>query len=155
MLRPVTDGRTVAAKPSLPGRDRSSDMGTWTTETQMAGRPEEVMVLLTQPDTIARWAPIPFELVDFQRQRLLAGDTARVRGGLAGRNLEFTVEIAQASDGRLALTASGPIDIDVEYLAEETPDGSNLRACVNVSGRGFVGRLLAQATDGLLAAGAL
>jgi uncharacterized protein YndB with AHSA1/START domain len=92
-------------------------MGTWTTETQMAGRPEEVMVLLTQPDTIARWAPIPFEVVDFQRQRLLAGDTARVRGGLAGRNVEFTVQIAQASDGRLALTASGPIDIDVEYVA--------------------------------------
>ena len=130
-------------------------MGTWTTETQMAGRPDEVMVLLTQPDTIARWAPIPFELVDFRRHRLLTGDTARVRGGLAGRNVEFTVEVAQASDGRLALTASGPIDIDVEYVAEEIPDGSNVRACVNVSGRGFVGRLLAQATEGLLAAGAL
>jgi hypothetical protein len=121
----------------------------------MPGRPEEVLGVLTKPDAIARWAPIAFEVIDFKRDRLHAGDTARVRGGLAGRNLEFTVEIAEAANGRLALTASGPIDIDVEYVAEEIPDGSNVRARVDVAGRGLIGRVLAQATDALLAAGAL
>jgi hypothetical protein len=121
----------------------------------MAGRPDDVMVILTRPDAIARWAPIPFEVIDFKGDRLLAGDSARVRGGLAGRNLEFTVAIAEASGGRLVLTASGPIDIDVEYVAEEIPDGSSVRARVDVSGRGLIGRILAQATDALLAAGAL
>ena len=37
-------------------------MKTWTTETWLAGAPEEVLELLTEPDAIARWAPIPFEL---------------------------------------------------------------------------------------------
>ena len=130
-------------------------MATWTTQQETAGRPEDVMDLLTNPDAIARWAPIPFEVIDFTGDRLLAGDSARVRGGLAGRSMEFTVNIAAASDGRLALTANGPIDIDVEYVAEEIGDGSNLRARVEVSGRGLIGRILAQATDALLAGGAL
>lgn len=130
-------------------------MATWTAQEKMTGRPEDVMGLLTKPDAIARWAPIPFEVVDFTGNRLIAGDSARVRGGLAGRSLEFTVDIAEASNGRLALTASGPIAIDVEYVAEEIPDGSNVRARVEVSGRGLIGRVLAQATDALLAAGAL
>jgi hypothetical protein len=87
--------------------------------------------------------------------RLLAGDTARVRGGLAGRSLEFTVDIGDSSGRRLALTARGPIDIDVEYVADEIPEGTNVRARVAVSGRGLIGRVLAQATDALLAGGAL
>jgi uncharacterized protein YndB with AHSA1/START domain len=130
-------------------------MATWTTQKQMAGRPEDVMGLLTQPDAIARWAPIPFEVVDFRGDRLLAGDSARVRGGLAGRNVEFTVNIVEASDGRLALTASGPIDIDVEYVAEKVAEGSSVQARVDVSGGGLAGRFLARATDALLAGGAL
>lgn len=130
-------------------------MGTWTTETRTAGRPEDVMVLLTDPDAIARWAPIPFQVIDFEGDRLLTGDSARGRGGLAGRTLEFTVDVADASAARLALTARGPIDIDVEYVAAEIPHGSTVRARVAVSGRGLLGRILAQATDALLAAGGL
>jgi len=130
-------------------------MATWTTQTHMTGRPEDVMGLLTQPDAIARWAPIPFEIIDFEGDRLFAGDRARVRGGLAGRNLEFTVDIAEASDRRLALTATGPIAIDVEYVAEEIPDGSNVLARVDVSGHGLFGLIVARATDALLGAGAL
>lgn len=130
-------------------------MGTWTTEAQTVGCPEEVMVLLTEPGAISRWAPIPFEVVDFDGARLITGDTARVRGGLVGRRLEFTVDVAQATRDRLALTARGPIEIDVEYTAAPIPTGSTVRARVAVSGRGLRGRLLAQATEALLAGGAL
>jgi hypothetical protein len=130
-------------------------MATWSAHTRMAGLPDEVLALLTEPDAIARWAPISFEVVDFDRERLRAGDQVRVRGGLTGRSLEFEVEVAKADDGRLVLTAVGPIRLDVEYLAVAVEDGSEVRASISVSGRGLFGRLIAQTADALLAAGAL
>jgi hypothetical protein len=113
------------------------------------------MVMLTCPDAIARWAPIPFEVLDFDQDRLQAGDRVRVSGVLAGRSLEFEVEVAKAEDGRLVLAADGPIHIDVEYVTRPVDRGSEVRARVEVSGRGVMGRVLARATDALLAAGAL
>jgi len=130
-------------------------MATWTARTHVAGLPHEVLALLTEPDAIARWAPIAFEVVDFERKRLRAGDRVRVRGALTGRSLEFEVDVAEAEDGRLLLSAIGPIRFDVEYLAVALDDGTDVRASVAVSGRGLIGRLIAQAADALLAAGAL
>jgi len=130
-------------------------MKTYTTQTTVAGLPDEVLSLLTEPDAIARWAPIPFEVTDLDTDRLVAGSHARVRGGLAGRNLEFDVEVFEADDGRLSLVASGPISIDVEYVVTPADSGSEVTASVSVSGSGLMGRVLASATDALLAAGAL
>jgi Polyketide cyclase / dehydrase and lipid transport len=130
-------------------------MSTWTTQTTCCGTPDAVLDLLTEPEAITRWSPLPFTVVGRGSRRLRAGDRVRVGGELAGRSLEFMVSVAQASEGRLALTASGPIEIDVEYLVAPLPDGSAVRASVAVAGRGLLGRLLARATDALLAAGAL
>lgn len=130
-------------------------MATWTAQASMAGLPDDVLTVLTEPDAIARWAPIPFEVLDFDGDRLAAGDRVRVQGSLAGRSLQFEVDVADADDGRLALTATGPIRLDVEYLATAQAGGSEVYASVTVSGRGLVGRMLAQATDALLASGAL
>lgn len=130
-------------------------MATWTAKTRTPRPPDQVLTVLTDPDAIARWAPIPFELVDFKGQRLLAGDKVRVRGALAGPSIQFDVDVAEADDGRLALTAKGPIRIEVEYRAVEIDDGSEVRASVAVSGSGLRGRILAHATDALLAGGAL
>jgi hypothetical protein len=130
-------------------------MGQWTAQTEITAVPAEVLELLTEPDAISRWAPIDFELVDWDGDRLLTGEHVRVHGHLAGRSLEFEVHIAEADDGNLVLSASGPIQLDVEYHARPSGAGSELCASVNVTGRGFVGRLLAQATDSLLAGGAL
>ncbi len=130
-------------------------MGTWSADTRVAGLPDEVLALLTEPEAIARWAPIAFEVIDFDGDRLRAGDQVRVRGVLAGRSLEFGVDVSEADDGYLALAATGPIRLDVEYVAVATEDGSEVRATVAVTGRGLIGRVLAQATDTLLAAGAL
>jgi hypothetical protein len=121
----------------------------------MGGLPDDVLELLTRPEAIARWTPVPFEIVDFAGDRLEAGDEVRVCGFLAGRALAFDVTVAEAEDGRLALQASGPIRIDVEYVARAVARGSELRARVAVSGQGLIGRMLARATDALLAAGAL
>jgi hypothetical protein len=133
----------------------SAAMATWTAKTRVAGLPHEVLALLTEPDAIARWAPIAFQVVDFDRPRLRAGDEVRVRGALAGRTLEFDVDVTEAEDGRLVLTATGLIRFDVEYLAVADDDGSEVHASVVVSGRGLVGRTIARAADAVLAAGAL
>jgi hypothetical protein len=130
-------------------------MGMWTAQTQVAGGPDQVLTLLTDPDAIAEWAPVSFEVVDLPGKRLVAGDKVRVRGSLGGAALEFTVDVAVAADGHLVLSATGPIRLDVEYLAVALENGSEVRATVGVSGRGLKGRILAQATDALLAAGAL
>ena len=130
-------------------------MRTWTTQTTVTGLPDEVLAMLTEPDAIARWTPVPFELIDLDTDRLVAGSRARVRGRLAGRTLEFDVEVLAADDERLALRATGPISIDVEYALRPAGEGSELRASVSVRGSGLIGRVLARATDALLAAGAL
>ncbi len=130
-------------------------MGLWTAETKVAGPPAEVLMLLTDPDEIARWAPVAFEVVDLPGERLVSGDRVRVRGRLGAATLEFKVDVTVAGDGRLALSATGLIRLDVEYLAVELENGSEIRASVAVSGQGLRGRILAQATDTLLAAGAL
>jgi Polyketide cyclase / dehydrase and lipid transport len=130
-------------------------MKTWTTEMWLAGMPDEILELLTEPDAIARWAPLAFELVSSDGERLRAGSHARVRGGLAGRQVEFDVEIYEADDGRLSLVATGPVSIDAEYVLRAAGSGSEVRASVSVHGRGLLGGLLARTLDTLLAAGAL
>ncbi len=130
-------------------------MSTWTTQTTCKGTPEDVLELLTAPGAIARWSPVPFAVMGGDRQRLCAGDRVRVRGELAGRGVEFLVDVADADDGHLALTATGPIRIDVDYRVVGDALGSSLRARIGVAGSGLFGRVLAGATDALLAAGAL
>ena len=130
-------------------------MSTWTTQTTCNATPDDVLELLTEPGAIARWSPVPFTLVDPDRDRLSAGDRVRVRGALAGRGVEFLVDVARAENGHLALTATGPIRIDVDYRVTGDACGSSLRARIGVAGSGLFGRVLAGATDALLAAGAL
>lgn len=130
-------------------------MSTWTTEMWLAGMPEEILQLLTEPDAIARWAPIPFEVLELDTQRLQPGTRGRVAGYLAGRALEFNVEILAADDGVLSLVARGPVSIVASYRLRPAGAGSSVQASVSVSGHGVVGRVLARAVDGMLAAGAL
>jgi Polyketide cyclase / dehydrase and lipid transport len=138
-----------------PSIGESEGVATWTARTQLPGPPEAVLALLTDPDAIARWAPVGFELVDYEGRRLIAGDRVRVRGALAGPSVSFDVDVAEADDGRLALTATGPIRLDVDYRVVPFGECSELQASVAVYGNGLRGRLLARATETLLAAGAL
>lgn len=130
-------------------------MARWTAQTRVAGAPEEVLELLTEPQAISRWSPIDFDVVDWDGDRLSSGDRVRVEGRLAGRALAFDVDVAKADEGDLRLTARGPIRLDVAYRVRGRADGSDVHAEVDVSGRGIMGRVLAQATDALLASGAL
>jgi hypothetical protein len=102
------------------------------------------------------WAPVAFEIDELNGRRLRTGSRARVSGGLAGRRVAFDVDVHRADDGCLALTAEGPVGLDVEYLVTPTDGGSEVRASVSVRrGDGLLGRVLAQATGALLSGGAL
>jgi hypothetical protein len=141
------------------GEARNPDaapMSIWSTHTSVSGTPDDVIAILSDPDSIRRWAPIDFAVDGIDGDRLESGTHARVSGRLAGRSASFDVDVEQAEEGRFALTASGPIELDVEYEAfEKAGNETEVWATVSVKGGGLVGRLLAQATDALLAAGAL
>jgi len=131
-------------------------MKTWTAMTAVDADPEAVLDVLTDPDAVARWAPLPFEVDDLDTPRLIGGSRARVSGRLAGRRVGFDVEVHEAAPGRLSLAAHGPVGLDVVYDLASTKGGSEVRASISVrSGRGITGRLLAEATNALLSAGAL
>ena len=131
-------------------------MKTWTATTTVEADPEAVLDVLTDPDAVARWAPLPFDVDDLDTPRLMTGSRARVSGRLAGRRVGFDVEIHEADPRRLALAAQGPVGLDVAYDLSATKGGSEVRASIAVrSGKGITGRLLAEATNALLSAGAL
>ena len=131
-------------------------MKEWTATTTVEARPEAVLDVLTDPEACARWAPIPFDVEDLRTPRLTCGSRARVSGKLAGRRVGFDVQVHEAVDGRLRLSADGPVGFDVRYDLAPAPRGSEVRAAVTVRpARGIAGRLLAEATNALLAAGAL
>jgi uncharacterized protein YndB with AHSA1/START domain len=121
----------------------------------VSGTPEEILELLTQPEAIARWAPVPFEIVELDEGRLVAGGRARVRGRLAGRGVEFAVDVLEADERHIALLADGPILLDVDYELSPRDEGSEVRASVSVRGKGLLGRVLAAAAGAMLAGGAL
>jgi hypothetical protein len=131
------------------------DMCLWQYNATVPGSPADVLELLTEPGAIARWAPVPFEVVELDGSRLASGSRARVAGRLAGRSVEFDVDVLRASDDRLELVAEGPISIDVQYRLRPAGAVSEIEASVSVEGQGLFGRVLAKATDTLLAAGAL
>jgi Polyketide cyclase / dehydrase and lipid transport len=131
-------------------------MAEFTARTTAHAAPDQVLSVLTDPDSIRDWAPIPFEVDDLDGYRLEAGTYARVSGGIAGLRMGFDVEVHVADEEGLELTAHGPIGIDVRYELQPADCGTEVCACVSLNGGGGItGRLVAKATEALLAAGAL
>lgn len=129
----------------------------WTAETAIASQPEQVMEVLTRPCAISSWAPVPFEVEGLDSDRLTTGSRARVAGMLGGRELAFDVEVHEASDGALRLTAVGPfVEMDVAYNVLPGIDAAaHVHASIDVKGKGVMGRFVAKAVEGFLAGGAL
>jgi hypothetical protein len=131
-------------------------MRTWTASKHVPAHPEVVLDLLTDTEACRRWSPVPFDVDDVPGGRLAAGSRMRVSGQLVGRRVGFDVQVHQAGDGRLALSAHGPVAFDVAYEARAARGGSEVCASVSVrSGGGLFGRVAEQATAALLQAGAL
>jgi carbon monoxide dehydrogenase subunit G len=130
-------------------------MRTWTAHAISPARPEAILAALTDPDACARWSPVAFDVED-DAGRLRAGTRTRVSGKLAGLRVGFDVEVHRVDARRLALSATGPVAMDVAYDVAPLERGTEVRASVSVRpGRGVVARMLAEATNGLLSAGAL
>jgi hypothetical protein len=131
-------------------------MRTWTAKKLVDAAPADVLDVLTDTDACRDWSPVPFDLDGDAGRRLAAGSRMRVSGQLVGRRVGFDVEVHEAGDGRLALSAHGPVAFDVAYEAHRKGAGSEVSASVSVrSGGGLFGRLAEQATAALLQAGAL
>jgi len=131
-------------------------MAEYTTHTTANATPEQVLRVLTDPDEIRDWSPIPFEVEDLEGVRLSAGSATRVFGNLAGVRVGFDVEVHAAGADGLELTAKGPIGFDVRYGLAPRGDGSEVTASVALHrGGGLTGRLIGRATEALLSAGAL
>ena len=131
-------------------------MATWQSQTKVQATPEQIIDVLTDPKAAAVWSPIDFEVEHIDGDRLMTGGRARVMGRLAGREIAFDIDVIQADELRLLLTATGPIEIDVKYDVEPLDSHVELRAWVTVRSRGgLFGRILSGATEGLLGAGML
>jgi len=131
-------------------------MRTFTATTVATARPEAVLNVLTDPDAVARWAPVAFAVDDATHPRLSEGSRHRVSGRLAGQEVGFEVEVHQADAAGLALSANGPVALDVAYELRASAQGSEVSASVAVlPQRGLRARLVAEATSAVLAAGAL
>jgi hypothetical protein len=134
-------------------------MRTWTAQITSKGRPEDVLGVLTDPAACGRWAPIDFDVEGLDGDRLVTGSRARVVGRIVGRRVIFDVDVLVADASGVQLLASeagGSVSLQVQYELSPAQSGSEVTAKVAVAGsRGFTGRLIAQAADAMLAAGAL
>jgi hypothetical protein len=98
--------------------------------TTVTGLPDEVLTLLTQPDAIARWTPVPFR-AHRPRRRSLGERHPRASSRTLSQTLAgVDLEVLAADDNRVALVATGPFSIDVEYRLRPTPRGGNVSASV-------------------------
>jgi hypothetical protein len=128
----------------------------WSSQTNIAASPSDVLYALTDADAIRRWSPVDFDLEDFDCCTLREGCSTRVVGRVAGVGVAFDVEVTAADTERLSLTASGPVTFDVDYAIEPADDGAAVEARVDVrGGRGLAGGIVARTARTLLSAGAL
>jgi hypothetical protein len=131
-------------------------MSEWRATARANATPGQVLEVLTHPEVIRRWSPVDFELDEFEGRRLAAGSRGRVVGKLAGVRVVFDVEVHAADEGKLELSADGPIGFDVRYELSGDDTGAELNASVSLRrGGGITGRLVANATAAMLSAGAL
>jgi Polyketide cyclase / dehydrase and lipid transport len=131
-------------------------MRTWITEATVNAEPAHVVNVLTDPEAARRWAPLTFDVEGLSGGRLKTGARPCVRGRVAGREVDFALDVHAADERGLRLSARGPVCFDVHYEIAPAARSSRVRAEVSVrGGRGFTGALAARASEALLAAGAL
>jgi len=128
----------------------------WTATARANASPGVLLDVLTRPEAIRHWSPVDFELEGLDGRRLAPGTRGRVTGRVAGVTVGFDVEVHAADTERFELSAEGPVAFDVRYDMAGDDTGAELSASVSIRrGRGLTGRLVANATAALLAAGAL
>ena len=131
-------------------------MSEWTATVKVNSTPCQVLEVLTHPAKIRGWSPVDFDLEELDGRRLAAGTRGRVTGRVAGVTVGFDLQVHHADEGRLELSADGPIGIDVRYDLRSGDDGAEFDAWVSMRpSRGLTGKIVASAASALLSAGAL
>lgn len=146
-------GRVAASAGRLTHRHHRGDA--FTASERIAASPERVIDVLSDPQAVKRWFPLPCEFDD-DVDRLRAGGSYRTHGRLAGRLLHAELTVLEADGRHIAVRLSGPVVLDLS--AELAPEGSGTQARIVASvhsGGGLSGKLLTPAAAGLLRAGAL
>jgi hypothetical protein len=147
--------RDTAAMLSL-GPSRSTEQDVWTAQADLSAATDDVLLALTDPDLIASWAPVQFDVDGLAGGRLRAGCRERVRGAIAGVKTSFDVEVVRADRDRLQLVACGPVSFDVAYRFRPHPFGVRVEASVTLHRRtGLIARIVRAAIAAALDAGAL
>jgi hypothetical protein len=140
----------------LLGPSRSTEKDVWTAQADLSADAEDVLLALTDPDLIASWAPVQFDVDGLAGGRLRAGCRERVHGTVAGLRTSFEVEVARADSDRLQLMARGPVSFEVAYRFEPHPFGVRVEASVSLHRRpGLSARIVRTAAAAALNAGAL
>jgi hypothetical protein len=133
-----------------------TEQNVWTARARMCASPDEVLDALTDPDRIAEWAPVGFEVEGLAGGRLCAGSRARVSGSLAGIGAAFDVDVRRAGLDGLELVASGPVAIDVSYRFRDHDDGVLVDVAIELRRRsGLTAQVLRAALTTLMNAGVL
>jgi hypothetical protein len=128
----------------------------WTATVDIEARADEVLRALTDPEAIAMWAPVAFDVEGLAGGRLRPGSRERVSGSVAGVRASFMIEVLQADERQLELVAEGPLAFHVRYSFTERRRSVLVNASVALRNRdGLTARLLRPAVGALLNAGAL
>jgi hypothetical protein len=131
-------------------------MSHYETMIETSASTEQVLAVLTDPEAIRSWSPVPFEIDEEAGSALRTGTRTRVSGSLAGLKVGFDVHVHAADADGLRLSADGPVAFDVTYGLRPVETGSEVSASVSLGrSRGITARLIGKATEALLAAGAL
>ncbi len=128
----------------------------WRAAAKICADAEEVLSALTDPEAIAAWAPVSFEVEGLASGRLETGSRERVTGSLAGIGVTFDVEVSRADREGLELTARGPVGFAVAYRFLEHEAGVFVEATVRIVRQGgLAGQVLRGAVAAVLNTGAL
>jgi hypothetical protein len=128
----------------------------WSARTHVCAGADQVLDALTDPELIAGWAPVSFDVDGLAGGRLTPGSRERVSGTIAGVTATFEVEVLIADRQRLELVARGPVSFEVLYVLREQGGQVIVDARVSLRPqRGLAAHLLRAATSALLDAGAL
>jgi hypothetical protein len=128
----------------------------WTARAELLADPDQVLQALTDPELIAQWAPVRFDVDGLAGGRLRTGSHERVSGTIGGLSTTFDIEVARADVEQLDLVARGPVSFEVAYSFREQGRRVIVEAYVSLRRQpGLTAQVLRAAVSALLNAGAL
>ena len=145
--------RVAASAGRLTHRHHRGDA--FTASEHIAAPPARVLAVLSDPEAVKRWFPLPCAFEEDVDQ-LRAGEVYKTSGRLAGRSLRADLSVLEADESHIAVRLTGPVVLDLTAVL--TPAGTGTDALIKAwvhSGGGLAGKLLTPAASALLLAGAL